>query len=88
MILLELADLARGFDTVHDRELDIHLEGKRKGGGVIGLQMGTSITLETRESLTRMRWKPPVRHFSTASSPSLATPYLILRFFMKVDRMV
>lgn len=35
-----------------------------------------------------MRWNPPVRHLSTASRPSLATPYLIFRFFMNVDKMV
>jgi len=35
-----------------------------------------------------MRWNPPDFHFCTASSPFLATSYLIFFFFMNVDRMV
>lgn len=35
-----------------------------------------------------MRWKPPVCHFATASSPFFATSNLIFFFFIKVERIV
>lgn len=35
-----------------------------------------------------MRWNLPLRHFSTASSPFLATSYFIFFFLMNVERSV
>lgn len=38
--------------------------------------------------LTKIKWKVPERHFCTASSPFLATSYLIFFFLMNVVRIV
>lgn len=38
--------------------------------------------------LTRIKWNLPLFHFCTASSPFFATSYLILFFFINVDKMV
>lgn len=37
-------------------------------------------------ALTKIRWKPPFFHFSTACFPSLETSYLISCFFIHVDK--